>query len=382
MHEIESLSQFEEYIATHTTIENIVFQGLDLRSHTEYLCRQELQGVSFLGCELEKSALDHIYQRGALFFPTIPDKPYSSYRGSLYSVDELFSDFDPEKPESYAQTLDARVYKHWHETGRNNPKQILEALARRLHDHAMTDAVHDLLDRGEARRPVAIMGGHSMRRDHPDYLDVARMARALTREGFFMLSGGGPGAMEATHLGAWFSERSDEDLEVAVALLGQAPHYSDKHWLSRAFDVRARFPRLSEDQSWSLGIPTWLYGHEPPNPFATHIAKYFANSIREEGLLSLARYGVVFAPGAAGTIQEIFQDACQNRYRTSGFPSPMIFFGEAYWKWKTPVFPLIAQLAIGKEYGQFISITDSTSEAVNIIKDYTQKHGENHHEAR
>ena len=29
-----------------------------------------------------------------------------------------------------------------------------------------------------------------------------------------------------------------------------------------------------EDESESLGIPTWLYGHEPPNPFATKIAKY------------------------------------------------------------------------------------------------------------
>lgn len=382
MHEIESLSQFEEYISTRSKIENIVFQGLDLRAHTRFICQQELHGVSFLGCILEQSALDHIYKKGALFFPTIPDKPYSSYRGSVYSVDELFNDFDAQQPESYVNTLDARIYKHWNETGRNKPGQILEALARRLHDHAITDAVHDLLDRGDPRRPVAIMGGHSMRRNHPNYLAVARMSRELTREGFFMLSGGGPGAMEATHLGAWFSERSDEDLEVAVALLSQAPHYSDRFWLSRAFEVRERFPRIDENKSLSLGIPTWLYGHEPPNPFATHIAKYFANSIREEGLLSLARYGVVFAPGAAGTIQEIFQDACQNRYRTSGFPSPMIFFGEAYWKWKTPVFPLIAQLAIGKEYGQFISITDCTISVVNIIKEYAQNHGEQHNETR
>lgn len=378
MHEIESLPQFEEYIAKHPKIENIVFQGMDLRAHTQFICQQELKGVSFLGCVLEQDARDHIYKKGALFFPTIPGKPYSSYRGSLYSAEELFEGFDPKEPESYAQTLDAKVYKHWDETGRNEPKQVLEALARRLHDHAITDGVHDLLDRGPRRRPVAIMGGHSMRRDHPDYIAVARMARALTREGLFMLSGGGPGAMEATHLGAWFSERSDEDLEVAVAVLSQAPHYSDRLWLSQAFEVRERFPRLNDDHSLSLGIPTWLYGHEPPNPFATHIAKYFANSIREEGLLSLARYGVVFAPGAAGTIQEIFQDACQNRYRTSGFPSPMIFYGEAYWKWKTPVFPLIAQLAIGKEYGQFISITDCPEQVVALVKSYAKDHGANH----
>ena len=81
----------------------------------------------------------------------------------------------------------------------------------------------------------------------------------------------------------------------------------------------------------SLGIPTWLYGHEPSTPFATHIAKLFENSIREDSILTLAFGGIIYAPGSAGTVQEIFQEAVQNHYLSFGVSSPMIFLGSKYW---------------------------------------------------
>ncbi|BAU86393.1 rossmann fold nucleotide-binding protein [Streptomyces laurentii] len=61
-----------------------------------------------------------------------------------------------------------------------------------------------------------------------------------------------------------------------------------------------------------MGIPTWFYGREPPNAFASQVAKYFANAIREDGLPARSTAGVVFLPGAAGTVQEIFDDATPN----------------------------------------------------------------------
>jgi hypothetical protein len=79
----------------------------------------------------------------------------------------------------------------------------------------------------------------------------------------------------------------------------------------------------------SLALPTWYYGHEPSTLFATHIAKYFQNSIREDGLITLAAHGIVFASGKAGTQQEIFQDSVRNYYRSAADPfSPMVFFGK------------------------------------------------------
>ena len=78
----------------------------------------------------------------------------------------------------------------------------------------------------------------------------------------------------------------------------------------------------------SLAIPTWVTAGEPISLFASHIAKYFSNSIREDGLLAVATAGIVFAPGGAGTMQEIFQDGAQNAYRVFG-RSPMAFLDSA-----------------------------------------------------
>ncbi|MCY1031969.1 hypothetical protein OV207_10920 [Corallococcus sp. BB11-1] len=373
MIELETLAAFERHLHAGLPLSHVVIQGLDLRRYTRELSTLELVGTVFLGCELEKEALSAALAHGALVFPPLSGLPYQPYRGSLYSPEELYAGFDPSRPETYADTPDARVYAHWAAHGRGNAPTLLETLSQRLHDHAVTDAMEDLLlAEGGKRKVVAIMGGHSMKRGQPDYRSVAMLARELSRQGFFMVSGGGPGAMEATHVGAWFARRTEAELDAGLALLAQAPSYTDREWLSRAFDVRRAFPLRDEDRPWcdSLGIPTWHYGHEPPNPFATHIAKYFANSVREDGLLTIARGGIVYAPGSAGTIQEIFQDACQNHYNSVGVISPMIFLGTEFWTRTRPVYPLLAQLAQGQEYARHLMLTDSQEEVVQALVAY------------
>ena len=79
--------------------------------------------------------------------------------------------------------------------------------------------------------------------------------------------------------------------------------------------------------SETLGIPTWHYGHEPPNVFASAIAKYFRNAMREAMLLEVCDAGIVFLPGAAGTVQEVFQDACENYYADPASVAPMVLVG-------------------------------------------------------
>ena len=85
-------------------------------------------------------------------------------------------------------------------------------------------------------------------------------------------------------------------------------------------------------------------------------------------MLAIAEYGVVFAPGSAGTTQEIFQDAAQNHYANQGVYSPMILFGENHWTNVRPVWPLISSVAKGKEYGELLALTDSEEEIVRRIK--------------
>ena len=264
------------------------------------------------------------------------------------------------------------MYVHVQETG-GEDAPLKEALARRLHDHSITNALREVL---HGQRVVAFMEGYDPLDLLPDR-GVAEAARELRRQGYLVVTGGGPGAMEAAHLGAWFALRPDGELLEALEILAQAPLFLPVDaWLDAAFEVRARFPLSSgagAAEPWSLGIPTWVYGHEPPNAFATSIAKYFANSVREEGLLAIARHGVVFAPGSAGTIQEIFEDAAQNHYKLFGGSSPMIFFGKDYWEFRKPVYPLLVQLAAGAEYGQWIGITDEPAEIVSLVERFDQE---------
>lgn len=350
------------------------FQQLDLRDQPGFESGS-FRGCLFLSCRLTPAQAGFLTTTGATVIRDGDERPFAAHRAQLYTPEELFAGFDPVNDAGYDETLDARVYRHWVATGRQYPEMIDESLARRLHDHSITDALHEAID---GALPVAIMGGHGLERSDPTFAAIARVARSLTRSGRTMLSGGGPGAMEATHLGAWMANFDDDALDAAIGVLAPRPagavpgqEYADPDWLDRAFAVRARWPLpAAPDRFESIGIPTWMYGHEPPNAFATQIAKYFANSVREEGLLAIATHGVVFAPGSAGTIQEIFQDAAQNHYVSFGPASPMVLLGERYWTEHHPVWAVLESLADGREYRDLITITDDEQRVVDEILRY------------
>ena len=177
--------------------------------------------------------------------------------------------------------------------------------------------------------------------------------------------------MEATHFGAWTAGRKPEEVEDALGILSVAPTFRDEGWLRTAFEVRRTYP---QDKYRSLGIPTWFYGHEPATPFATDIAKYFMNSVREDILLSAAKGGIIYSTGSAGTIQEIFQDAAQNHYQTLGYPSPMVFLGKDFYTKEVPVYPLLEDLlAKGKYNSLILSITDDADEAIESILSFSER---------
>ncbi len=380
MKEITSEKQFVKWARKNPNKKPAAIQDLDICEHSKLIRSRKFSGSAFLGCEMTAKSAGHIVRTGGLVIPDLEAFEFQLHRKNLYSVDELFDGFAESDPRSYTVTLDYRIYDQYLNDNGANPQSILVSLARRLHDHSITDALaEEIAD----RKVVAVMGGHGMERSDPYYAKVAILSRQLTKQGFLMVSGGGPGAMEATHLGAYFANRSEKNLHQAIDMLKPRPagavpgkEYADPDWLDRAWSVRERYPLHEIEaikKSKSIGIPTWLYGHEPPAPFATHIAKYFANSVREDGLLAIASHGVIFAPGSAGTTQEIFQDAAQNHYGNQGNYSPMILLGEKHWTYTRPVWQLLSAVAKGKEYGELVALTDSGAEVVRRIQMYDPK---------
>jgi len=372
MLEIPNLHAFDQWHQQGAEREVAAILDVDLRSRSDALANGHFPGCLFLGCDIEHRVMGHLVHCGAVVLTDRENVDFSIHRGQLYSIEELYEGFDPDDPDGYHSTWDASIFRQYTDHGGPHPDSIGVSLARRLHDHSITHALNQAI---EDHRVVAVMGGHGMERAHPFYAKVARVSRTLARAGYLLVSGGGPGAMEATHLGAWFANFDDDHLlDDALQILSVRPpgtptgrEYADRDWLHRAWKVRERYPLPASVEIHSIGIPTWLYGHEPPAAFATQVAKYFANSVREEGLLAIAEHGVIYAPGSAGTTQEIFQDATQNHYGSYGSRSPMILMGREHWTEKRPVWPLLKQVAAGQIYAELLSLTDDEDEVVERI---------------
>ena len=365
MRPVREIDSLNSLLRQKSQLQGAVIQGLNLRQVEVDWDELSCQGAFFLGCEFpDEIKACHLVEKGATVFPCFPGIPYHPYRPHLYTREELMEGWSEENDNS----VDLRIYQHFAKYGRRNP-QVLEALAMRLHDHAIDDALSDLLEgrveRDGTKKVVGIMGGHSMGRDEEDFKRVARVAWRLAREGYFVATGGGPGVMEAGNLGAYLSSETEEDLEWALELIEKAPGYKDEGYGTLAMQVIERFPHGAS----SLAVPTWFYGHEPTNWFAKHVAKYFSNSLREDGLLAMATHGVLYARGSAGTTQEVFMDACQNHYGTFDVISPMVFLDSDWFGSRTGIFETVTRQAEGKKYHQSIAMFDQVEDCVEFIID-------------
>ena len=172
--------------------------------------------------------------------------------------------------------------------------------------------------------------------------------------------------MEAANLGAYLNSRPDSLDEALTIINRQRPYRpSIDAWAQCAFfRVRARWPIANAGRS--LSIPTWFYGHEPTNVFATEIAKYSSNALQETPVLNRCRGGVVCFPQPH--MQEYFQAATENFYAAdASLIAPLILVGRQYWTDTYPAWTLLQRLGAGRPMAQSIYCVDDVYEATSLL---------------
>jgi len=386
--EIESPEELRFHLRT-GSLANKIVQGLDLAAVD--LSTVDVHDALFIGCHFaELDAVVDLLLRRAVVVPEFAGVPYPTHPSQLYSPENLAAGF---ASDGFAGMFDTLVYQHFRATGGATP-EIREAVAQRVHDSGIDNALANVTAGWiDARGPAAaigIMGGHAVLRGSAGFRNAAELAWRLARADRLVVTGGGPGVMEAANLGAFLAEHPLDTLSSVIDMLATAPDFHDHDpYTSVALSARASFaqpvpptpdPVAPADQvavdpvTWArrggLAIPTWLYGHEPANLFAAKIAKYFSNAIREDTILRLSRGGIVFAPGMAGTVQEVFQAATKTFYGTDGGSGPFVFLDVTHWTERLPIRglldPLLAASPVG-DLRHLVYLTDDVAEATEIL---------------
>ena len=181
---------------------------------------------------------------------------------------------------------------------------------------------------------VSIFGSARMRRTDPYYKATVEMGRELAKHGMAVITGGGPGVMEAANKGAAM--------------------------------VKGR----------SVGLNIQLPREQKGNPYANvplHFHYFFARKV------CFAKYsmGFVFMPGGFGTLDEFAE--ILTLVQTERIPQfPMILYGRKFWdglvRWMRSQM-LDTHSFIGAGDLNLFTIVDRPQEAVGVILDYERRVG-------
>ena len=143
----------------------------------------------------------------------------------------------------------------------------------------------------ESLRPVwpavSVFGGARVPRGHPYYDDASRVAAALAKAGFSIITGGGPGVMEAANRGARQTGGQSIGLNIKLPWEQRANEHVETSLLFDYFFVRK-----------------------------VMFVKYSC--------------GFVGLPGGFGTLDEIFE-AITLKQTGKIPPCPIVLFGSAFW---------------------------------------------------
>ena len=173
----------------------------------------------------------------------------------------------------------------------NNSKQyVIDAMAedawrmfRILGEFAQ--GFEEMADVGKA---VTVFGSARLGRDHPDYGKAEALTADLAARGYAVVTGGGPGIMEAANKGA--------------------------------FEAGGR----------SVGLNIALPHEQAPNAYQTDKVNFRYFFVRKVLLVKYSTAFVVF-PGGFGTIDELFEAMTLIQTKKI-MPFPVFLVGTAYWR--------------------------------------------------
>jgi hypothetical protein len=207
----------------------------------------------------------------------------------------------------------------------------LPSVASEITDDQRVDRMRDELAMGFERmrgveRAVAVFGSSRTREGHPTYGLARSVGRALGEDGFTVITGGGPGAMEAANRGAR--------------------------------DAGAR----------SVGLTIDLPQAEPPNPYIdlrVDFHYFFARKVM------FVRYSGAFVvlPGGFGTLDELFEALTLIQTGKIRF-FPVVLVGSEFWcdlvGWLRE--RLLAAGTISQSDVDLVQVTDSPDDVVAICR--------------
>ena len=180
---------------------------------------------------------------------------------------------------------------------------------------------------------VSIFGSARTKPDHPHYRTAEELAYLLTKKGFGVITGGGPGIMEAANKGAHFSGGKSVGLNIRLPYEQQANVFIDPDKLIE-FDF------------------------------------FF---IRKVMFMKYAQ-GYIVLPGGFGTLDELFE-AITLIQTQKLVHFPIVLVCKDYWsglmEWIKD--KMMEEKTISDEDLDIIKVVDSAEEAVNVIEEFYNK---------
>jgi uncharacterized protein (TIGR00730 family) len=192
--------------------------------------------------------------------------------------------------------------------------------------------VHGINSLAEVGAAVSVFGSARFGEDHPMYDAARKMGKSLAEAGFAVITGGGPGLMEAANRGAHEAGGLSIGCNIELPFEQSQNRYTDLSINFRYFFVRK-----------------------------TMFVKY--------------SNGFVIFPGGFGTMDELFESLTLVQTRKIN-RFPIVLFGSSYWKglldWIETT--QLAEKTISPEDLNLLVVTDSIEEARDIMVDCYQKH--------